>query len=58
CFAGALIAELQLGKRWQDGTRSGVYTAIGRTLGSMFKVLIAITIGSIATVQAAIPLWS
>ncbi len=58
CFAGALIAELQVGKRWDEGTKSGVYTAVGRTLGSMFKVMIAATIACIATAQAVQPFWT
>jgi hypothetical protein len=58
CFAGALIAELQIGKRWDEGTKSGFYTAVGRTLGSMFKVMIAATIACIATAQAVRPFWT
>lgn len=58
CFAGALVAELQEGKRLDEGTKSGFYTAVGRTLGSMFKVMIAVTIACIATAQAVRPFWT
>jgi uncharacterized protein YqgC (DUF456 family) len=42
CFAGAFIAEMQEGRSFGAGTRSGVYSAIGRAFGSMAKVLAAV----------------
>ncbi len=57
CFAGAFLAELQEGRGAQAGTKSGMFTAIGRTIGSMLKMFVAVVISSIVLVSAIIGLW-
>lgn len=48
CFAGAFIAEMQQGRGVETGARSGWYSALGRTMGSLFKVAAAAAMGAIA----------
>ena len=57
CFAGAFLAELQEGRGAQAGTKSGMFTAIGRTIGSMLKMFVAVIISSIVLVSALVGLW-
>jgi uncharacterized protein YqgC (DUF456 family) len=52
CFAGAFIAEMQEGRSIDEGTRSGLYSAMGRALGSIAKVLAAVVMSSIVIVSA------
>jgi len=52
CFAGALAAELSLQKHAAAGARVGLYTAIGRTLGTVLKIAAALIMSALAIVVA------
>ena len=54
CFVGALVAELSQARGWQAGARSGMYTAVGRTMGSVFKIAAAIVMTGLALVAALV----
>jgi len=56
CFAGAFLAEMQEGRTLSEGTRSGAYSAIGRALGSMAKVLAAVVMFSMVVASAVVQL--
>ena len=55
CFVGALVAELSQARGWQAGARSGMYTAVGRTMGSVFKTATAVVIAGWAVAAAIVP---
>lgn len=41
-FVGALLAELSLGKRWQEATKTGLATWLGLVLGMALKLALAV----------------
>ncbi|HRX84346.1 MAG TPA: DUF456 domain-containing protein [Phycisphaerae bacterium] len=57
CFGAAFIAEMQEGRTLRAGARSGAYSAAGRALGSMMKLMAAVTMFSIVAVAAVMRLW-
>ena len=57
CFVGAFLAEMQEGRSLQAGARSGTYSAIGRALGSVLKILAALIISGVTLVTAIASFW-
>ncbi len=57
CFAGACVAEMQQGRTFNEGARSGWYSALGRTVGSILKLMAAIMMACIVIVLAGFSFW-
>ena len=52
CFAGAMIGELSLNRNAATGARVGFYAALGRTLGTIFKIAAAVVMSALVVVSA------
>ena len=52
CFAGAMVGELSLNRDAASGARAGFYAALGRTLGTMFKIAAAVVMSGLVVVSA------
>lgn len=57
CFAGAFVAELQEGRNLEAGARSGAYSALGRTMGSMLKMTAAVAVSGAVLAKAIASFW-
>ena len=54
CFAGAMVGELSLNRDAASGARAGFYAALGRTLGTMFKIAAAVVMSGLVVVSALV----
>jgi uncharacterized protein YqgC (DUF456 family) len=52
CFGGAFLAEMQEGRGMEAGARSGWYSAIGRSIGSLGKLMVGLMMSGLTLFQA------
>ena len=54
CFCGALAADLSLEQSTARAARLGLLAAVGRTVGTMFKIAAALALAGVALVSAIV----